>query len=108
MRKGECLSLMIACWGALSLACASSDRAAAPTDVPKSAATSAADERTPRAGWQFLRTGMSPDQVYTELGGPRNIHVDMMFTLWFYSDRGESGPHVQFDTKTMKVVRWRQ
>ena len=48
------------------------------------------------------------DQVLALLGHPENIRVGMMFTYWYYSDRGTAGPHVYFNTKGMTVVAWRQ
>lgn len=73
------------------------------TEMAYQSAEKAAD----RASWGRLKKDMTPDEVLSVLGQPTNIRVEMMFTYWMYSTRGLSGPYVQFDTKTMTVLRWR-
>jgi len=104
MRDLRLFLIAAAAWAAMVLACATTG----PQNGPPQPQPAAAAAETPRAGWQFLKTGMTPDEVYKELGRPGNVHVDLMYTLWFYSDQGDAGPHVQFDTRTMHVLRWRQ
>jgi outer membrane protein assembly factor BamE (lipoprotein component of BamABCDE complex) len=66
------------------------------------------DQAADRASWSRLSKGMTPDEVLSVLGQPTGMRVEMMFTYWEYSTRGTGGPHVQFDTKTMTVQRWRE
>lgn len=58
-------------------------------------------------GWQQIRNGMDPVEVLSVLDEPINIKVTNVSTYWYYSERGSEGPHVAFDTRTMKVDRWR-
>ena len=62
----------------------------------------------PLAGFRQLRRGMNPSEVLVELGSPITIKTEMMFTYWYYSNHGSSGPHVVFDTRDMRVVRWQE
>ena len=58
-------------------------------------------------GWQQIRNGMDPVEVLSLLDEPVDIKVTKVSTLWYYSLRGDEGPHVNFDTRRMKVERWR-
>ena len=58
-------------------------------------------------GWDQLRIGQDPVEVLSLLNEPMDIKVTSVSTHWFYSNRGAEGPHVAFDTRTMKVERWR-
>ncbi len=58
-------------------------------------------------GWDQLRTGIDPVEVISLVGEPMDVKVSTVNTRWYYSNRGNEGPHVVFDTRTMKVERWR-
>ena len=58
-------------------------------------------------GWQQIRNGMDPVEVLSVLDEPVNIKLTKISTYWYYSERGAEGPYVGFDTRTMKVDRWR-
>ena len=58
-------------------------------------------------GWQQIRNGMDAVEVLSVLDEPVDIKVTKISTYWYYSERGAEGPHVGFDTRTMKVDRWR-
>ena len=58
-------------------------------------------------GWQQIKNGMDPAEVLSVLDEPVDIKVTQVSTYWYYSERGSEGPYVGFDTRTMKVDRWR-
>ena len=51
-------------------------------------------------------TGLAREQV-SLLGEPGHVKVTKVNTTWYYSDRRAEGPHVVFDTRQMRVDRWR-
>jgi hypothetical protein len=57
--------------------------------------------------WQQIRGGMDPVEVLSLLDEPHRIKVTKVSTYWYYSDRGADGPVVVFDTRNMRVERWR-
>lgn len=65
-------------------------------------------DKPPISAWDQLRTDMTADQVLALMGHPQDVRIEMLMTYWCYSDRGERGPHVAFDTKTMRVIRWQK
>lgn len=58
-------------------------------------------------GWSQLNEGMDAVEVLSLLDEPRQIKVTKVNTTWYYSDRRAAGPHVVFDTRQMRVERWR-
>ena len=57
--------------------------------------------------WNQLKTGMDAVEVLTLLDQPVDIKVTKINTTWYYSTRGTEGPYVVFDTRSMRVDRWR-
>jgi hypothetical protein len=68
---------------------------------------STAGESAWSIGWSQLRSGMDPVEVLSLIDEPINIKVARVNTTWYYSQRGAEGPHVVFDTRQMRVERWR-
>ena len=64
----------------------------------------AASART--IGWDRIARGQDPAEVFDLLGEPMQISVTKLNTFWYYSARGQQGPRVVFDTRTMHVERW--
>lgn len=58
-------------------------------------------------GWSQLSAGMDPVEVLTLLDEPLSVKVSRINTTWFYSQREAQGPYVVFDTRQMRVERWR-
>ena len=58
-------------------------------------------------GWSQLKNGMDAVEVLSLLDEPRHVKVTKVNTTWFYSDRRAEGPYVVFDTRRMRVDRWR-
>ena len=58
-------------------------------------------------GWQQIKNGMDPAEVLSVLDEPVDIKVSQVSTYWYYSERGSNGPYVGFDTRSMRVGRWR-
>jgi hypothetical protein len=58
-------------------------------------------------GWSQLNEDMDAVEVLSLLDEPRHIKVNKVNTTWYYSDRRAAGPHVVFDTRRMRVKRWR-
>ena len=67
--------------------------------------------RTPERGWTIgwsqIKAGMDAVEILSLLEEPRHIKVTKVSTTWYYSDRKAEGPHVVFDTRQMRVERWR-
>ena len=57
--------------------------------------------------WNQLKSDMDAVEVLTLLGEPADVKVTKINTTWFYSNRGAKGPSVTFDTRSMRVDRWR-
>lgn len=89
---------------ALTFGCA--ENQAGPEGRPTERSSGAAP--ISRAGWARLQTGATSDEVLGRLGHPVQIRVGMLVTYWYYSDRGDAGPYVCFDTRPMTVLRWRE
>ena len=58
-------------------------------------------------GWSRIKAGMDAVEVLSLLDEPRHVKVTKNNTTWYYSDRRAEGPHVVFDTRQMRVERWR-
>lgn len=58
-------------------------------------------------GWGQLKGGMDAVEVLSLLNEPKHVKVTKVNTTWYYSDRRADGPHVVFDTRQMRVERWR-
>ena len=58
-------------------------------------------------GWSQLKAGIDAVEVLSLLDEPKDIKVTKVNTTWYYSDRRAEGPHVVFDTRQMRVDRWR-
>jgi len=58
-------------------------------------------------GWSQLKGGMDAVEVLSLLDEPKHIKVTKVNTTWYYSDRRAEGPYVVFDTRQMRVDRWR-
>ena len=58
-------------------------------------------------GWSLLKGGMDAAEVLSLLEEPKHIKVTKVNTTWYYSDRRVEGPFVVFDTRQMRVERWR-
>jgi hypothetical protein len=58
-------------------------------------------------GWSQLRERMDAVEVLSLLDEPKHVKVNKVNTTWYYSDRGAEGPYVVFDTRRMRVERWR-
>jgi hypothetical protein len=58
-------------------------------------------------GWSQLKAEVDAVEVLSLLGEPKHIKVNKVNTTWYYSDRGAEGPYVVFDTRRMRVDRWR-
>jgi len=58
-------------------------------------------------GWAQLENDMDAVEVLSLLDEPWHVKVTKINTTWFYSDRRAEGPHVVFDTRRMRVDRWR-
>lgn len=58
-------------------------------------------------GWSQLKGGMDAVEVLSLLDEPKHVKVTKVNTTWYYSDRRAEGPHVVFDTRQMRVERWR-
>lgn len=57
-------------------------------------------------GWRNLRVGTPHTRVLTELGEPTASETRRLQTTWYYSERGEDGPWVRFDTNSMTLELW--
>ncbi|MCO6436232.1 MAG: hypothetical protein J5J06_04000 [Phycisphaerae bacterium] len=99
---GLAVGLVLGAWG-----CKASG-AANQTPVAGSDMKAPRGAEGPLSGFQSLRRGMTPDDVLLELGSPLSTKIEMTYTYWYYSNRGDSGPHVVFDTRNMKVIRWQE
>jgi len=58
-------------------------------------------------GWSQLKTGMDAVEVLSLLNEPKHVKISKVNTTWYYSDRRAEGPHVVFDTRQMRLERWR-
>ncbi len=58
-------------------------------------------------GWSQLKNGMDAVEVLSLLDEPRHVKVTKVNTIWYYSNRRAEGPLVVFDTRRMRVERWR-
>ena len=74
---------------------------------PAEAGKEQASEPEWTIGWSQLKNGMDAPEVLSLLGEPTHVKVTKVNTTWFYSDRRAEGPHVVFDTRKMRVDRWR-
>ncbi|MFH1746774.1 MAG: hypothetical protein ABIG44_06985 [Planctomycetota bacterium] len=57
--------------------------------------------------WSQIKTGMDPAEILSLLDEPRHVKITKINTAWYYSDRRAEGPYVMFDTRQMRVERWR-
>lgn len=64
-------------------------------------------ERGWSVGWSQLKPGMDAVEVLSLLEEPWHVKVTKVSTTWYYSDRKAEGPHIVFDTRQMRVERWR-
>ena len=58
-------------------------------------------------GWFQVKTGMDAVEILSLLDEPKQVKGSKTNTTWYYSDRRADGPHVVFDTRQMRVDRWR-
>ena len=64
-------------------------------------------EAAPSISWNQLKSGMDAVEVLSLLDQPVDIKATKINTTWYYSSRAPEGPCVIFDTRSMRVDRWR-
>ncbi|UCF32974.1 MAG: hypothetical protein JSV78_11645 [Phycisphaerales bacterium] len=88
-------------------ACRQSERSGDTVATERGGEPAARSESGYTIGWQQIRGGMDPVEVLSLLNEPHRIKVTKVSTYWYYSNRGADGPVVVFDTRNMRVERWR-
>jgi len=89
------------------IGCQTPQKAQAGDATVPGASLDSRSEPTWTIGWSQLKAGMDAVEVLSLLDKPKHVEVTKVNTTWYYSERRPEGPHVVFDTRRMRVDRWR-
>ena len=108
MRAITSITLATACLISLSvIGCQTAHKTDEGAVATTSARPETQSEPTWTIGWSQLKTGMDAVEVLSLLDEPKHVKVTKINTAWYYSERRTDGPLVVFDTRKMRVERWK-